>query len=90
MRSRPLTIRQVAEDLGISYGSALELVTTRAIRALDLRTPGAKRAAWRVEPEDLEAFKEVRATRKKDLAEHAEHANDLGESIRTTRVRFRK
>lgn len=67
-----MTVKQVGADLAISYRAALELIETRAIRAIDVRTPGAARSAWRVEREDLEAFKRWRATREKDGAERAE------------------
>jgi len=68
-----LTVRRVAAELGLSYRAALELVVTRALRAIDLRAPGASRSAWRVELSDLEEFKRSRETCPKKVgAERAE------------------
>lgn len=74
-----LTIKALAAELGISYRAALELVEVRAIRAIDLRAPGAARSAWRIERVDVEAFLRARETLpKKHGAERAERATSRG------------
>jgi excisionase family DNA binding protein len=51
-----LTVKQVAERLQLSDDAITGLIARKAIRAIDVSTPGSRKPRWRIKPEALDDF----------------------------------
>ena len=56
MSNAALSVKQVAEQLGIRRHGVLALIRSGEIRGFDASLKPNKRHLWRVIPEDLDAF----------------------------------
>lgn len=51
-----LSVQQAARELGVGTSHIKRAIYSGALRAVDLRTPGSKRAFWRIKAADLAAY----------------------------------
>lgn len=63
-----LKVKDVAERLSLDPQTVAKWCRDGIIKAIDVRTPGAKRACWRIPEQSFEDFTSLRQVRKPELA----------------------
>jgi hypothetical protein len=58
-----LKVKDVAAQLSVDEQTVAKWCRTKVIKAIDVRTPGASRACWRIPQEAFEDFKRLRQPR---------------------------
>ena len=56
MTDRALTVKQVAEQLGVGQHAVLALIRSGDLQAIDVSLQPGGRPRWRIMPDDLEGF----------------------------------
>lgn len=79
MSDELLKVDEVAEKMRVNRRTAQSWIDNRELVAIDVRPAGAKRAMWRVQPEDLLEFAQNRKDSQKDrgLTVPEDHENLL-------------
>lgn len=57
-----MTIREVAEEMGVSYQAVLVWCRKGKLKASNIAPEGSSRARWEIDREALETFRAARAS----------------------------